>query len=175
LLSGKRKAAGDALAALMEQQQGALIMTDVYELYQGQYLRAGNLGGKEHAVQIMQAPAEMVGQGEKAQQKIVLHLAKPNGKPLKQKLPLNKTNAMLLASVFGPRTENWIGRTVLLRPERTLMQGAYVDCIRTYVPPESLGKSPQPVVAAAAVPVAAAPAAESLEADDDGLESDELI
>jgi hypothetical protein len=117
------------------------IMADVNELYQGQYLRASNLGGREHVVVILQAPAEMVGQGERATQKIVLHMAKPNGKPLKQKLPLNKTNALVLASIFGPQTGNWTGRSILLRPEKALMQGQYVDCIRCYVPPDALGQS----------------------------------
>src|SRR5450631_2590606 len=136
-----------------------MIMADVNALYQGEFLRASNLGGVTHTVVIVEAPAEMVGQGDKAQQKIVLHLAKPNGKALKQKLPLNKTNALLLASIFGPRTENWIGRQILLKPEKVLMQGSYVDAIRVYAAPESLGKPPVPVAAVAAG--AAVPAAVS--------------
>ena len=131
------------------------------------------LDGREHTVMIVAAPAEVVGQGEKAAQKVVLTLAKPNGKPLKQKLPLNKTNALLLASVFGPNTNNWAGRSILLRPEKALMNGGYVDCIRCYVAPDSLGAKPVP----SPVPAAAVVQGGPLDGDDvDGdLESDELV
>ena len=100
-------------------------MADVNQIYQGEFLRAAQLGGQTRRVTIESCPVEVLGQGEKAQQNIVLKLARS-----KLRLPLNKTNALALSSAWGPMTDNWIGKQVELRPEKVQFQGAMVDSIR---------------------------------------------
>jgi hypothetical protein len=123
-------------------QLGALIMADVNQVYQSEFLRAAQLGGQVRRVTIEAVTTEILGQGEKAAQKIVLKLA-----GVKQRLALNKTNAQTLASVWGPNTDHWIGRQIDLRPEKILFAGKMVDTIGV-----------QPVVTTAPAPAKAVPA-----------------
>lgn len=102
-------------------------MADVNAVYQSEFLRAAQLGGQSRRVTIEQANVEILGQGEKAAQKIVLKFGK-----VKQRLPLNKTNAQVLASAWGPMTDNWLGKQVDLRPEKVLFSGSMVDSIRVH-------------------------------------------
>lgn len=104
-------------------------MPDVNAIYQGQFLRAAQLGGQTRRVKIVAATVEVIGQGDKAQQKIVLRFER-----MQPKLPLNKTNATCLASSWGPETNNWLGRELELHPERVMFSGAMVDSIRVHVP-----------------------------------------
>ena len=71
----------------------------------------------------------MFGQGERAQQKIVLKFS-----GVKPRLPLNKTNALALSAAWGPESGNWIGHIIELVPQRVLFQGAFVDSIRINIP-----------------------------------------
>jgi len=56
---------------------------------------------------------------------------------VKQRLPLNKTNATTLAAAWGPKTDNWIGRQADLRPEKVLFGTGMVDSIRVQAVPEA--------------------------------------
>jgi hypothetical protein len=104
-------------------------MADVNAIYQGQFLRAAQLGGQTRRVKIAAAAVEVIGQGDKAAQKIVLTFERT-----KPRLPLNKTNATAIAAAWGPETSNWLGRELELRPERVLFSGNMVDSIRCHVP-----------------------------------------
>jgi hypothetical protein len=117
-------------------------MPDVNQVYQSEFLRAAQLKGQTRRATIEGAATEILGQGERAQQKIVLKLV-----GVKQRLPLNKTNAQALASVWGPMTDHWLQRQIDLRPEKVLFSGNMVDSIRI--------QPVQPLPAAPAVAVAA--------------------
>jgi hypothetical protein len=141
------------------------IMPDVNRIYQSQFLRAEQLGGQPRRVTIESAAVEVVGQGEKATQKIVLKLVKA-----KQRLPLNKVNALMLSSLFGPMTENWAGKAIELRPERVLFSGQMVPAIRVYAAPAAV-----PVATPApSVPPSASDAWETEAAAGDGELADDL-
>lgn len=71
-------------------------MADTNQIYQGEFLRAAQLQGQTRRAIIEGAAVEVLGQGEKAQQKVVLKLVK-----VKQRLPLNKTNALALSERLG--------------------------------------------------------------------------
>jgi len=117
-------------------------MPNVNEIYQGEFLRAEQLGGIPRRAVIESTSVEVLGQGENAQQKLILKFS-----GAKSRLPLNKTNALALSAAWGPITENWIGRKVELRPEKVQFSGRMVDSIRLHAV----------AVAPAAVPVAPAP------------------
>lgn len=59
-------------------------------------------------------------------QKIVLELT--NGKE-SYNLPLNRTNAIILAEAFGEDTDNWIGKEIILQKVKRAFQGRLVDAI----------------------------------------------
>jgi hypothetical protein len=106
---------------------------DINEVYPNAYLRCADLGGQPRRAQIESVTVEVLGQGEAATQKIVLKLV---GR--RKRLVLNKTNALALAKAWGPRTENWVGRWLELRPEQVLFAGKMVDTIRVRaLPPQA--------------------------------------
>ncbi len=125
-------------------------MPDVNQIYQGQFMRAAQLGGQARRVTIAAATVEVIGQGEKSQQKIVLQFQR-----VQPKLPLNKTNATAIASAWGPATENWVGRELELRPERVMFSGSMVDSIRCYVPAAPPAAQAAPAPASEPFPAAA--------------------
>ncbi len=54
----------------------------------------------------------------------------------KQKqLVLNRTNAEVLARVFGPDSDDWLGKKVFLFVDQTDFRGKRVDCLRLKVAP----------------------------------------
>ncbi|MEO0132980.1 MAG: hypothetical protein ABIK73_08645 [candidate division WOR-3 bacterium] len=59
-------------------------------------------------------------------QKIVLELT--NGKE-SYNLPLNRTNAIILAESFGEDTDAWIGKEIILQKVKRAFQGRLVDAI----------------------------------------------
>ena len=128
-------------------------MPDVNQIYQSEFLRAAQLNGKVRRVTIEGAATEVLGQGEKAAQKIVLKLV-----GVKQRLPLNKTNAQALASAWGPLTDHWLKRQIDLRPEKVLFSGNMVDSIR--VQPSA------PATVAAPTPAPVAPISDAAEPDE---------
>lgn len=44
-------------------------------------------------------------------------------------LPLNRTNALILAQEFGDDTENWVGKDIILQKVKRNFQGKLVDAI----------------------------------------------
>jgi hypothetical protein len=138
-----------------------MIMPDVNAIYQSEFLRAEQLGGQVRHATVEAATVEVLGQGEQAQQKIVLKLVK-----VKQRLPLNKTNAQTLAATWGPMTDNWIGRQLDLRSEKVMFAGKMVDSIRVAAVPEARKAPPAAAPAAAPAPVPAAPLGDAAEPDE---------
>lgn len=112
-------------------------MANINEIYQSEFLRADQLGGQPRRAVIEATTVEVLGQGEQAQQKVVLKF-----KGAKQRLPLNKTNAMTLSDAWGPNSDNWIGRKIELRPEKVLYAGKMVDSIRTHPAPAAPAPAP---------------------------------
>lgn len=50
-------------------------------------------------------------------------------KEIEDTLPLNKTNALILAEVFGNDTAYWMGMSIKLRKTKRQFQGRMVDAI----------------------------------------------
>ncbi len=53
-------------------------------------------------------------------------------------LILNKTNTMLIKSIYGPNTEGWFGRQIEVYPDRTMYGSEMVDCVRVRAPQQAL-------------------------------------
>src|SRR4051812_43378292 len=101
------------------------------EIFPSKYLKASDLAGKPLEVLIKDAPTEMLGSGNDAEQKTVLYFLK-GVKPL----PLNMTNWDAVAAIAGDDTKDWPGHRVELYPTTTELKGKVVDCIRIRAPRE---------------------------------------
>jgi hypothetical protein len=80
------------------------------DYYQSPYMKADDLGGKEHVVTVANVRAETLG----TQRKAVASFVGPY-KPL----PLNKTNGRELTKLFGANMEAWAGKRIALAPGTT--------------------------------------------------------
>ena len=102
---------------------------NIQDSFPSQWLKAGDLRGRAVEVTISHVVEEDIGDGTKP----VLYFAG------KQKgVVLNKTNASVIAEVYGDETESWGGRPLKVYPDKVNFQGKLVDCIRCSVP------SPEP-------------------------------
>ncbi len=107
---------------------------NINSAFPSDYLRADDLKGRQVKVTIEGVTVEKLGEDTKP----VLHfVGKDKG------LVLNKTNAMLIASAYGPETEGWVSKEIEVRPDKTSFGGRIVDCLRVSIPavqePESDG------------------------------------
>ena len=101
---------------------------DILQSFPSKYLKAIDLQGAARRVTIATVAIEEIAPGE---QKPVVHF-----EGIQQGLVLNKTNAMLMASLFGAETTGWTGKAVELYAEPVPFQGRIVDAVRVRaVPP----------------------------------------
>jgi hypothetical protein len=124
--------AANACADFPRRQQKELIMKRD-DIFPSKYLKAADLKGRPHVVQIKHAPIETLKnpKGEE-QRKVVLQF---NG--VKKSLPLNLTNYDSVADIVGDdETNNWPGARIELYPGTTMLGGKTVDCIRIRKPRE---------------------------------------
>lgn len=101
-------------------------MPDYRGMYDSEYLGHWDLQGKEHTVTISKIEVgKLTAQGgRKSKRPIVYFEGKEKG------LVVNKTNGKVIASMYGPITESWVGQQVVLYPTTTNFGADVVECIR---------------------------------------------
>ena len=125
------------------------------------YITGDSLVGKEVPVTIRRVDQENVtGHGGEVERKVVL-IFQESPKPL----ILNKTNAKTIAEAYGPETDNWDGKKVILYSEKLKAFGEMHNATRVKIPKDG-GK--------ASAPPAEDYAAESAKADQEAAQ-DELL
>lgn len=88
-------------------------------------LHACDLGGQKRVVTIEKVEqAEVQNATKKAKKPQVTFKGQP--KPL----VLNSTNAKTISRMYGPITEDWIGKRITIYPTTTEMGSETVECIR---------------------------------------------
>jgi hypothetical protein len=96
--------------------------------FPSKYLRAADLDGRQVTVEIAHVELEEVGTGEEP--KPVLYFqGKAKG------VVLNKTNANVIATLYGDDTDDWTGQSVTLFSAHVDFQGRSVEAIRVKIPP----------------------------------------
>jgi len=91
------------------------------------YLKASDLHGKgEVRLTIRSIEMENVGEGE---DKPVMYF---HG--TEKGLPLNKTNALMIADSYGDETEAWINQPVILFEEKVPFKGKPTPAVRVKIP-----------------------------------------
>ena len=93
----------------------------ITDAFPSNWLKAGDLQGREHQLVVKEVISEDIGDGHKP----VVYFQRGN-----KGLVLNKTNALAITEVYGDETDNWLGATVTIYPDKTQFQGRRVDCIR---------------------------------------------
>jgi hypothetical protein len=88
-------------------------------------LKAHDLGGKSFTLTIRAATLEDVGHGAEKESKLCIAFEKATKMML-----LNRTNAMIIASLYGPETSEWIGKAVTIHAARVKAFGAWHDALR---------------------------------------------
>ena len=99
------------------------------ELYPSKHLAAADLAGKDCQLIISGVSVERLGEEEKPV--IAFQRAKKT-------FVLNKTNARMIAALYGDDTDDWIGKTITLYPTKVDIQGKIVDAIRVRGEAQSL-------------------------------------
>ena len=94
--------------------------------YPSKYLKTADLQGRAVRVTIERFEIEEVGDGDR---KPVLYFANKD-----RGIVLNRTNADTVSAAYGEETDEWIGQTIELYPDKTRFAGKMVDCIRVRVP-----------------------------------------
>ena len=121
---------------------------DINDAFPSKYIKCADLKGHLVSVVIESVSIEEVGSKDKPEQKpVMFFVGKEKG------MTMNKTNAMVIADMFGPETNGWMGKTITLRPDKTQFKGDIVDCIRIQVATQAA----PPVAAQAAAPATASP------------------
>lgn len=101
-------------------------VTDYRAMFDRDYIGAWDLGGQDVTVRITKVQAgELIAQGgRKSKKPLCWFEGKEKG------FVFNKTNAKIVAAMYGNDTAAWIGKRITLYPTTTQMGGETVDCIR---------------------------------------------
>lgn len=94
---------------------------NINETFPSNYVKASDLNGRDVPVTVSHVVTEKIGNDAKP---VIYFQGKQKG------VVLNKTNAMTIASAFGPETDTWNGRQLILMPVWTDYQGKQVQAIR---------------------------------------------
>lgn len=98
---------------------------NVNDIFPSRFLKAHDLGGKAFTLTIRAITLEDVGHGAEKESKLTLAFEKATKMML-----LNRTNAMIIASMYGPETDAWKGKAVTVYSARVKAFGAWHDALR---------------------------------------------
>jgi hypothetical protein len=101
-------------------------MPVIADLYSSKHLKCADLGGKPLTVTISDVSVEPFQNDGDNVRKAVLHFRGNVTKPL----VVNKTNYVILAHAFGPNTDAWVGKQIVVCPSMTPFKGKMVETIR---------------------------------------------
>ena len=101
---------------------------NINDAFPSKYLKAADIKGSPPiSVVIRQVVMEDIGADDKAEKPVIYFEGKDKG------VVLNKTNGNMIAHTYGPETEGWLGKPILLRCEAVPFKGQVVDSIRVAV------------------------------------------
>ncbi len=116
------------------------------------YLRAHDLQGREPTVAIAKVEQiELENNGRKEAKLLISFVGKNKG------LVLNKTNMFAISDLYGPETDDWVGKKIKLVTARVDYQGKRVDAIRIDPPEKQLNPTPKQVSDSVFAPTPPAP------------------
>lgn len=111
------------------------VNVNIHDVFPSNYLKASDLQNRTIKVTIDNVQVEEMGKDRKP---VLRFVGKQKG------LVLNKSNAQIIASVYSPDTNGWLGRDIELRPDKVPFNGQMVDCIRVQIPAPRVEDSEDP-------------------------------
>lgn len=100
-------------------------------LFPSNHICAADLKGKDVTVLVDRLEHQVLRvEGGKKEQKLVLFMRTPSGKPLGKSFVLNKTNAKSIAALHGVVVEGWRGKAITVYPTKCKLGREEVECIR---------------------------------------------
>lgn len=123
---------------------------NINTLFPSKYVKAVDLGDKVVTVTIRDMTVEKLGFGNEQESKPVLWFANAT-----KGLVLNRTNAMIIASLYTPETDNWKGKQISLYAARVKAFGAWHDAVRVkeQIPARNVTPSRMPEAMQEAAPI----------------------
>ena len=95
-------------------------------MFPSDFVKAADLDGKDVTKTIKAVTMdELTMTGGRKETKPVIRFSDAD-----KKLVLNRTNANIIASMYGNETDNWIGKKITMFPDVTTFGRDTVDCIR---------------------------------------------
>ena len=101
---------------------------NINEIYQSEFITAMDLKGSEWILTMSHVENREMNDGKV--KPVVFFLKASKG------LVLNKTNAMTIASYFGPETDGWRNMKIILYPVKVLFNKQMTDAIRIRALPQ---------------------------------------
>lgn len=108
---------------------------NINEAFPSKYLKASDIPEEGRTVTISRVDEEEVGR-DKEVRPILFFEGVEKG------VVLNKTNATNIAKLYGPETDDWVGKKVLLGTAWVDFQGQSTEGIRIYPPKRSSPNTP---------------------------------
>lgn len=101
-------------------------------LFPSNYLQGDDLRGREFVVVIdtIEPRAGVKDSSGQEAKKVVVSLKHIDGRPVKKKWIMNKTNALRIASLYGNKVHDWIGKPIIMGTERGTWFGKTQDALR---------------------------------------------
>lgn len=103
-------------------------MPDYRSMYDNKYIYAFDLKGKDVTLTIKAVKAEKLRNAQKGEEKKPAIWFKESHDD--RGLVLCKTNAKIIATLYGNDTENWVGKRITLYPAKVDAFGQTVDAVR---------------------------------------------
>jgi hypothetical protein len=101
-------------------------MPVIADLYSSKHLKCADLGGRPVTATIKDVSVELFQNDGDNVRKAVVHF---HGNVIKP-LVVNKTNYVILNHAFGPNTDMWVGKQIIVSPSMTPFKGKMVETIR---------------------------------------------
>lgn len=98
---------------------------NINKVFPSRFLKAEDLNGKDFVLVVRTVVMEKLGSPPNVDEKPVLYF-----EGAKKGLVLNKTNAMTIASIHGPETDNWKGKKITIYPTQVRAFGKMESAIR---------------------------------------------
>lgn len=117
---------------------------DYRTMFDAKYVGAWDLPPKGVVVEIEKVAGEtLIAEGNKKNRKPVITF-----KGKEKRFALNKTNAKLIAAMYGTDTTKWVGKRIAIYPTTTKFGKETVECIRVrnVIPKDAADTSPMPAI-----------------------------
>jgi hypothetical protein len=97
----------------------------ISDIFPSKYVKAADLNGKHITLTIKGLAVEEMGHGSEKERKPVLYFERAT-----KGLVLNRTNAMMIAGLYGDESGDWRGCRITIYPTKVRAFGAMQDAIR---------------------------------------------